>query len=97
VPVERRDCAFAFRQGVGPLPEARPAPGRTNLAAHGPEHFRNRLASEPRIGALDLFRDSAGAWKDDERAGRLPESQTPSVVNDERGLQQIVVAAVGTR
>src|SRR5687768_2875360 len=54
VAVERGDRTLAGAQRVWALPEAGPAPGLSDFPADRAEHFGNRLAAEPRIGALDL-------------------------------------------
>jgi predicted DCC family thiol-disulfide oxidoreductase YuxK len=53
VAVEGRDGALARGQGVGTLPEARPAPGLPDLSSDGAEDLRDRFARQPRVGTLD--------------------------------------------
>ena len=54
IAIERGDRALAARQRVRALAETRPAPRLADLAAHRPEHRRNRFAAEPRVGHFDL-------------------------------------------
>src|SRR5436190_6820403 len=95
VPVERRNRAFAVRKRVGSLTETGTAPRGADLAADRPEHCGNRFAAEPLVRPLDLLPHPSRSRKDDEGARRLPYALLAGMVNHERGLQQIVVAAVG--
>src|SRR6266851_612651 len=71
VSIERRDGALARVQRVGALAETRAAPRLTDLSANRAEHGGDRLAVEPRIGALDLTGHAARARKDHEFLRRL--------------------------
>src|SRR5206468_8725339 len=95
VPVERGDRALAFRQRVGSLTEAGAAPRLPDLPSRGAKHLGDRAAAEARLGTLDLALHPARAGKDDERPLGLAEAAVACGLDDERGLQQIVVAAVG--
>ena len=83
------------RERVRALAEARPAPRLPDPAADRAEDLGDRFAAEPRIGPLDLAPDAAGSRKDRELAFDPRRAERPRGAQHERGLQQIVVAAVG--
>src|SRR5215471_14379400 len=97
VAVERRDGALPGRERVGPLAEAGAAPRLADVAADRAEDLRNRLAAQPRVGLLDLAADAARSREDLELAIDLLRARRARRAQDERRLQQIVVAAVGAR
>src|SRR5207237_7900273 len=97
VAIERGDRALAGVERVGPLAEAGAAPRLPDLAAHRPKDIGDRFAVEARIGPLDLLRYAAGSGKDHEFLRGLRGALLPRGTDDERGGEQIVVAAVGAR
>src|SRR5437899_1263763 len=97
IAVERRDRALAFVERIRSLAEARPAPRLPNLAADRSEHRRDRLAAEPRVRLLDLATDAARSGKDDKFLRRTPRSVISRRTDDQRGREEIVIAAVRAR
>src|SRR5262249_40114013 len=97
VAVERRDRAPPRREGGGPPAEARTAPPLPDLTADPPEGVGDRLTAQARRGLFDLTADAAGARKDPELAIDFLRAGVARGAQHERGLQGVVVAAVGTR
>src|ERR1700721_1080205 len=64
VAIERGDRALPAFERVRSLTETGAAPRLTNLASDRPEHVRDRLAAETRVGSFDLMPDTAGPGKD---------------------------------
>ena len=85
-------------QRIRPLAEAGAAPGLTDLAARRPEHLGDRFAAEPRIGPLDLpRRRRREPGNTTSGRSRLRHAGAARVMQHQRRLKQIVVAAVGAR
>src|SRR5881227_3637651 len=84
VAVERRDRALAGVQRVGPLAEARAAPGLSDLAADRSKDVRDRFAVEPRVRPLDLLRHAARSREDHELLRGLRRAVLARGANHER-------------
>src|SRR5262249_20675991 len=97
VAIERGDRALTGCERVFALTEARSAPRLSNRRAGGSEDLGDGLAVEPLIRPLDLTPDAAGSRKDFELALRGAGAVRAGRADHERGLQQVVVAAVGAR
>src|SRR5438105_968104 len=97
VAVERRDRALTLSERVVALPEARAAPAHPDLPADGPQHVRDRFAAEPRVRPLDRVLHRARAGEDHEVRRGLRVARIARVADDERGLEEVVVAAVRAR
>src|SRR5262249_54093670 len=97
VAIERRDRALARIERVLTLTETRSAPRLANHGSSGAERVRDRLAAKTLIGPLDLAANAAGSRKHLELARGLGDTAGRARANDERGLQQVVVAAVRAR
>src|SRR2546427_944047 len=97
VAVERGDRALALRERVRSLPEAGAAPRSADLGAGVAQHLRDARAAQARVGPLDVALHRARAREDDELLRRPLRAFVARRLEDERGLEEVLVPAVRAR